>query len=157
MSWSRSGRKESDLSDLDWLTMSQCGLCPVLKNLIGLASVLFATTQVYSLFEVRSSWSKCHFPKNTIFRGLEWRLPCSLKPYIFWKLGSSRWLYGAVRVQICRDNIMSCHWHDIMLFSGKSGFQNLAQFKATNGGPQWYSDTIMQTLFYLGTSWYFNT
>ena len=29
--------------------------------------------------------------------------------------------------------------------------------KATNGGPQWYSDNMMQTLIYLGTSWYFNT
>ncbi len=29
--------------------------------------------------------------------------------------------------------------------------------KATNRGPQWYSDNMMQTLNYLGTSWYFNT
>ncbi len=29
--------------------------------------------------------------------------------------------------------------------------------KATNGGTQWYSDNMMQTLIYLGTSWYFNT
>ncbi len=29
--------------------------------------------------------------------------------------------------------------------------------KATTGGPQWYSYNMMQTLIYLGTSWYFNT
>ncbi len=29
--------------------------------------------------------------------------------------------------------------------------------KATNGGWQWYSDNMMQTLIYRGTSWYFNT
>ena len=28
--------------------------------------------------------------------------------------------------------------------------------KASNGGPQWYSDNMMQTLIYLRTSWYFN-
>ncbi len=30
-------------------------------------------------------------------------------------------------------------------------------FKATNGDTQWCSDNKMQTLIYLGTSWYFNT
>ncbi len=33
-----------------------------------------------------------------------------------------------------------------------------SNLKATNGGPQWYSDNnMMQTFIYLGTSWYFNT
>ncbi len=29
--------------------------------------------------------------------------------------------------------------------------------KATNWGPQWYSNIIMQILIYFRTSWYFNT
>ena len=34
---------------------------------------------------------------------------------------------------------------------------HLNKVKATNGGPQWYLNTIMQILIYFLTSWYFNT
>ncbi len=36
-------------------------------------------------------------------------------------------------------------------------YHDLFGIKATNRGPQWNSDNMMQILIYLATSWYFNT
>ena len=69
----------------------------------------------------------------------------NLQEKVIWKMPSKEqkhFLYLPIGWPICKHNI---------------AVGTELCFKATNGGPQCYSDNLMQTLIYLGTSWYFNT